>query len=111
MTDTFTATPPKPEPKVITAKNSGGLWAAWYEGERLTGACCGHKTEAQALAALIETYTFQATGDETEIYRTDDEDCTPLVLVPFPDGQTIEAHQALVQLIVAGMNAQAIKEA
>ena len=46
-------------PPITTAKNSGGLWAAWYEdGKRAPGRAFGHKTEAEAVAALIDAKTL-----------------------------------------------------
>lgn len=57
-------------------------------------------------------FEFQATGDETEIFRADDDACTPVVLIPFTgDGEeAAEAHQAFVRFVVAALNARAEAE-
>lgn len=59
-TDIYTATRiVPPPPPITTAKNSGGLWAAWHEdGTRAPGRAFGHKTEAEAVAALIGAKTL-----------------------------------------------------
>ncbi|HIV77296.1 MAG TPA: hypothetical protein H9899_07210 [Candidatus Sphingomonas excrementigallinarum] len=46
------------------------------------------------------TWQFQATGDETEVFRQDDDEATPIVLVPFLDGEAVEDHQARCHLVV-----------
>jgi hypothetical protein len=50
-------------------------------------------------------YTFQATGDETEIYEEDDDAAVPVVLVPFLDSETIDAHRARVTTVMDALNA------
>lgn len=49
-------------------------------------------------------FTYQATGDETEIYDENDDNATPVVLVRFLDSETPEQHQARVRAIVDAMN-------
>lgn len=51
------------------------------------------------------TYTFQITGDDSEIYRRDDAAATPVVLVPVLDGETPASHAARVKGIADAMNA------
>lgn len=46
------------------------------------------------------SWSFQATGDETEIFRLDNDNATPLVIVPFLNDETFEDHQARVFLVV-----------
>lgn len=50
-------------------------------------------------------YTFQATGDETEIYDEEDGTAVPVVLVPFLESETIDAHRARVAIVVDALNA------
>lgn len=50
-------------------------------------------------------FTWQATGDETEIFETSDDNATPVVLVPFMDDETQEDHLARVKIIVDALNA------
>lgn len=59
---------------------------------------------------MTDLFTFQATGDETEIFLTADDACTPLILVPFPDGQTLDDHQALVHRLVALLNTHGLSD-
>jgi hypothetical protein len=49
-------------------------------------------------------FTFQATGNETEIFDERDDDAKPVVLVPFLDSETPDQHQARVRTIVDAMN-------
>lgn len=59
-----------------------------------------HVAYEEGAARLFRSaLAFQATGDETEIFRADDDNATPVALVPFPDGQAIEEHQALVHVL------------
>jgi hypothetical protein len=51
------------------------------------------------------TYTFQITGDDSEIFRTDDATATPVILVPVLDGETPASHAARVKSIADAMNA------
>lgn len=59
---------------------------------------------------MPDTFAFQALGDETEIHRLDDDAATPVIVVPFPDDQTIEDHQALVHRIVALLNTHGLSD-
>lgn len=55
------------------------------------------------------SFTYQATGDETEIYDEKDDDAKPVVLVPFLDSESLEQHQARVRVIVDAMNCTAVQ--
>jgi hypothetical protein len=50
-------------------------------------------------------YTYQATGNETEIFDEGDDHAVPVVLVPFLDTETPDEHQGRVKTIVNAMNA------
>lgn len=50
-------------------------------------------------------YTFQMTGDETEIYDEHDDAAIPIVVVPFLDSETIDVHRARVTKILDALNA------
>ncbi len=49
-------------------------------------------------------YTYQVTGDTTEIYDEQDADAVPKLLVPHLRNETREEHVARVENIVAAMN-------
>lgn len=56
-------------------------------------------------------YTYQATGNETEIFDEDDDDAVPVVIVRFLDVETPDEHRDRVKTIVVAMNAaQTAKE-
>lgn len=59
-----------------------------------------HVATCEPIAA-VEELTFQATGDETEIYLASDDDARPVALVPFYDGQDVANHQATVRTFTA----------
>ena len=52
-----------------------------------------------------DRYTFQATGSETEIHLVADDDAKPVVIVPFPEGETVERHRARVRIVLDALNA------
>ncbi len=49
-------------------------------------------------------FTYQATGNETEIIDDKDDEAKPVVLVPFLASESAEQHQARVCVIVDAMN-------
>lgn len=49
-------------------------------------------------------FTYQATGDETEVYDENDDAATPVLLVPFLESETPDQHQDRVKWIVDAMN-------
>ncbi|HIV77300.1 MAG TPA: hypothetical protein H9899_07230 [Candidatus Sphingomonas excrementigallinarum] len=50
-------------------------------------------------------WQYQATGDETEVFDSADDNAIPLVLVPFLESETAETHQARVRMVVAAPQA------
>ena len=58
-----------------------------------------------AMPSAGDRYTFQATGNETEIHLVADDDAKPVVIVPFPENETIERHRALVKTVLDALNA------
>ena len=49
-------------------------------------------------------FTYQATGNGTEIFDEKDEDAKPVVLVPFLASESAKQHQERVRIIVDAMN-------
>lgn len=54
-------------------------------------------------------FTYQATGNETEIFDDKDDEAKPVVLVPFLASESAEQHQARVRVIVDAMNGSAVQ--
>lgn len=52
----------------------------------------------------MDLFSFQACGDTTEIFRSADDEATPVVIVPFLDAESFEEHRARVEVLMVALN-------